>query len=70
VYLFALPALVSAASPARALLAALSPAFITFLLLKVSGVPLLERAADAAYQGDEKYLDYKRKTPILCPGLY
>lgn len=70
-YLFVLPALVAGASPVRAILvAALSPVFITFLLLKVSGVPLLEKAADAAYKGEEKYQDYKRRTPLLCPGFY
>lgn len=70
-YVFALPALVAGGSPvARVLVAALSPAFITFLLLRVSGVPLLEKAADAAYKGDEKYQDYKRRTPVLCPGVY
>jgi len=48
-------------------LAALGPAFITALLLFVSGVPLLEKAADAKYGADPAYIDYKRRTSVFVP---
>ena len=43
------------------------PIFITLLLLFVSGVPLLERSADARYGDDPAYREYKRRTSILVP---
>ena len=42
-----------------------SPLFVTFLLTKVSGVPMLENAADERWGGQEDYEDYKRNTPVL-----
>jgi steroid 5-alpha reductase family enzyme len=41
----------------------LSPLLITFLLLKVSGVTLLEKR----YEGNDKYAEYKRKTSTFFP---
>ncbi|MBC8173963.1 MAG: DUF1295 domain-containing protein [Chitinophagales bacterium] len=41
----------------------LSPLLITFLLLKVSGVTLLEKR----YDGNDKYAEYKRKTSSFIP---
>ncbi len=46
---------------------ATGPAFITLLLLFVSGIPPLERSADAKYGADPAYRDYKRRTSILVP---
>ena len=43
------------------------PVFITLLLLFVSGIPLLERSADAKYGDDPDYREYKRRTSILVP---
>ncbi len=43
------------------------PVFITLLLLFVSGIPLLERSADARYGDDPGYREYKRRTSILVP---
>jgi len=43
----------------------LSPVFVTFLLTKVSGVPLLEERADAKWGGDPEYETYKASTPVL-----
>jgi steroid 5-alpha reductase family enzyme len=40
-----------------------SPLLITFLLLKVSGVTLLEKR----YDGNDKYAEYKRKTSSFFP---
>jgi steroid 5-alpha reductase family enzyme len=43
--------------------AVLGPATITFLLLKVSGVPLLEKH----YEGNAAYAEYARRTSIFVP---
>jgi steroid 5-alpha reductase family enzyme len=45
----------------------LSPAFVTLLLTKVSGIPLLETRADATWGGDPAYEAYKAETPVLVP---
>ena len=45
----------------------ISPVFVTFLLTKVSGVPMLEEAADERWGGQEDYETYKRSTPVLVP---
>jgi steroid 5-alpha reductase family enzyme len=45
----------------------ISPVFVTLLLTKVSGVPLLEARADAKWAGDADYEAYKRNTPVLIP---
>lgn len=45
----------------------LGPVFITLLLLFVSGIPLLEKSADAKYGEDSDYREYKRKTSIFIP---
>lgn len=46
---------------------AVGPVFITLLLLFVSGIPLLERSAEAKYGDDPAYRDYVRRTSILVP---
>lgn len=43
----------------------LSPVFVTLLLTRVSGVPLLEERADAKWGGDPEYEAYKASTPVL-----
>lgn len=45
----------------------IGPIFITLLLLFVSGIPLLERSAEAKYGNDPTYREYKRRTSILVP---
>ncbi|MFW9853694.1 MAG: DUF1295 domain-containing protein [Candidatus Thorarchaeota archaeon] len=47
----------------------ISPVFVTLLLTKVSGIPLLENYAEAKWGGLEEYEEYKRKTPVLIPKL-
>lgn len=47
--------------------ACLGPAFVTFLLTKVSGVPLLERAARKRWGGDAAYAAYRERTRLLLP---
>jgi steroid 5-alpha reductase family enzyme len=45
----------------------IGPVFITLLLLFVSGIPLLERSAEAKYGDDPAYREYQRRTSILVP---
>jgi steroid 5-alpha reductase family enzyme len=44
-----------------------SPVFVTLLLTKISGIPLLEEAADKKWGGQKEYDDYKRRTSVLIP---
>jgi len=50
--------------------ALISPLFVTLLLTKVSGVPLLEKKADAKWGGQVDYQAYKKSTPVLVPRLW
>ena len=45
----------------------ISPVFVAFLLIKVSGIPMLEEKADQRWGGNADYEDYKRRTPVLTP---
>lgn len=65
-YIFGLPLL----SISAAALALISPAFIIILLLFVSGIPLLEKAADKKWGKDKEYQNYKKRTPTLLPKLF
>lgn len=49
--------------------ALISPLFVAFLLTRVSGIPLLEKKADAKWGGQAEYEEYKKNTPVLIPGL-
>jgi steroid 5-alpha reductase family enzyme len=49
---------------------AASPAFVSFLLLKVSGVPLSEGKYDERYGGREDYKRWKRETPVFVPKIW
>lgn len=46
-----------------------SPFFVALLLIRVSGIPLLEKRADAKWGDQEDYEAYKLKTPILLPWV-
>lgn len=48
----------------------ISPLFVTLLLTRVSGIPLLEKKADARWGGQEEYEAYKKNTPVLIPRLW
>ena len=50
------------------LIALLSPALVALLLIKGSGIPLLERAAEAKWGDSDDYQRYKASTPRLFPG--
>lgn len=43
----------------------IGPLTITYLITKVSGIPLLEKR----YEGNRAYEKYKKKTPVFCPKL-
>lgn len=45
--------------------ALISPIFVTLLLTRISGVPMLESRADEKWGGQPKYEAYKAKTPVL-----
>ncbi len=45
----------------------ISPLFVTLLLTRVSGVPMLEKRADEKWGGQEDYEAYKKRTPVLIP---
>lgn len=62
IFLYALPLLSGAEY-----LSIIGPVFITLLLLFVSGVPLLEKSADAKHGTEPGYIDYKNGTSILIP---
>ncbi len=48
----------------------ISPVFVTLLLTKVSGIPLLEQQADDRWGGEPDYEAYKARTPVLVPRLF
>jgi steroid 5-alpha reductase family enzyme len=45
----------------------ISPVFITLLLTKISGVPMLEARADEKWGGQPDYETYKADTSVLIP---
>lgn len=57
----------SALSGVNQLIAFISPLFIAFLLIFVSGIPLLEKSADKRWGNDKRYQKYKDETSILVP---
>ena len=44
-----------------------SPVFVTLLLTKISGVPMLEKKADSKWGGQDDYEAYKKDTSVLIP---
>lgn len=51
-------------------LCAASPSFVSFLLLKVSGVPLSENKYDKKYGDRKDYQKWKRETPMFFPKFW
>jgi steroid 5-alpha reductase family enzyme len=47
----------------------ISPVFVTILLTRISGIPMLEKRADEKWGGTQEYEDYKKNTPVLIPKL-
>lgn len=62
IWIYTLPALSGSLH-----LSILGPVFITVLLLFVSGIPLLEKSADAKYGADPAYREYKKRTSVFIP---
>lgn len=50
-------------------LSLISPVFVTILLTRISGVPMLEKRADEKWGGNNDYEEYKKNTPVLIPKL-
>ncbi len=50
-------------------IALISPVFVALLLIRVSGIPLLEKKADKKWGGQADYEAYKKNTPVLIPKL-
>lgn len=51
-------------------LAIISPIWIIFLLVFVSGIPFLRRASQKKYGALQSYQNYQKNTPLLIPFLY
>lgn len=49
---------------------AASPAFVSFLLLKISGVPLSENKYDKRYGDRKDYQKWKEETPMFIPKFW
>lgn len=49
---------------------AASPAFVSFLLLRISGVPLSEGKYDEKFGGRKDYREWKESTPMVVPKLW
>lgn len=60
-------AIASGLSAQNKLIAAISPLFIFTMLMFVSGVPLLEKAADKRWGKQKAYQTYKKQTSLLVP---
>lgn len=47
-----------------------SPAFVAFLFLKVSGIPLSEPKYDKLYGDRKDYQIWRQSTPLFFPRLF
>lgn len=54
-------------SPVHAVISLISPMFVTLLLFKVSGIPLLEAKNKATYGDNPEYNNYVESTRLLLP---
>lgn len=66
VYVYTLPAI----GGYMYLVGAISPLYIALLIIFVSGIPMLERAANERWGSDPAYHGYKQRTPVLIPFLH
>ncbi|MDY0097087.1 MAG: DUF1295 domain-containing protein [Candidatus Dojkabacteria bacterium] len=53
-----------------AILTVISPIYITYLLIGVSGIPTLEKAYEKIYEGNRDYAKYKENTGKLFPKIF
>jgi steroid 5-alpha reductase family enzyme len=42
---------------------------VALLLVKVSGIPLLEKLANEKFRDDAQYKEYKARVPVLVPWV-
>ena len=47
-----------------------SPFFVALLLIRVSGIPLLEKKADEKWGGQSDYESYKKSVAVLVPKIW
>jgi steroid 5-alpha reductase family enzyme len=66
---FCLPELVASFGPYSGCILACGPAFESWLILSISGVPVLERLGNDRWGDDARYKRYKSVTPVLVPSL-
>ena len=45
----------------------ISPLFVTLLITRISGIPMLEKRADEKWSGQDAYESYKKRTSLLIP---
>jgi steroid 5-alpha reductase family enzyme len=45
----------------------ISPLFVCLIIVKVSGLPIIEKKADLKWGADAEYVRYKKVTPMLVP---
>jgi len=48
----------------------ISPVFVTVLLTRISGVPLLRKTAGARWGDDPEYQAYLKNTPLIIPRIF
>ena len=48
----------------------ISPVFVALLLIRISGIPMLEKRNDAKWGGQPEYESYKQRTPVLVPRIW
>ncbi|MAZ41069.1 hypothetical protein CL654_03045 [bacterium] len=61
IFVFTYPALMGI----DVLIGTVGPLYIALLIIFVSGIPLLEKQADARWGNDSNYQNYKKKTSVL-----
>jgi len=47
----------------------ISPVFVALLLIKISGIPMLEKKSDAKWGHLTEYQNYKNQTAVLIPNI-
>ena len=52
------------------LISFIGPLWISFILLKFSGIPILEKSWDKKYGMNSDFVEYKSRTYRLIPGIY
>jgi steroid 5-alpha reductase family enzyme len=48
-------------------IAILSPIFVAYILMFLSGIPMLNKLAEKRWKGNLQWEDYQRRTSLLIP---